>query len=533
MEIFDVIAERKLIWSLFAGYMALTYWLAWLGHKRTDDIESFAIGRGTMNPLVVGVTLAASIASTATFVINPGFVYVHGVSALIHLAGAVGLGLIVGLVTMSTGFRRLGAQHSALTLPQWIGNRYGSRRLSVVFAVVNLLSLSFVVLIVGGLSIVMQKTLGLSNTASLILMIIFVFSYVFIGGTYAHAYTNTLQGIIMVVVALIIVGSGLGHFADGFASVADKLRAVDPNLLESVNPASSLFGSFFSVYVSGFIIGFALVCQPHIMTKALYVENDRAVWTYLAVTGAVSVAFMSLLLVGLYAHLSEVPRAAFIDPSTGALRQDLVMTVYITKTFSPTTVAFITVALMAAGMSTLDGILVSLSSIAANDLYLNIAEKRWLAGKTRAEMSRSAHRASQAILVAIGVVAFLIALEPPKLLGIFGQVGVYGIVAASTVPILFGIVSRRLDARWALVSAAVGGAVHFVLYGLGRWATDSGIDLVASAEGLGPVAWILDTRAPQLGFLNPGVTATYGLIASALVAGAVVLVRRLRSGDGE
>ena len=530
MHYIDLIAENPLVWSLFAGYMALTFWLAWLGHKRTDDIESFAIGRGNMNPLVVGVTLAASIASTATFVINPGFVYVHGVSALIHLAGAVGLGLIAGLVTMSTGFRRLGAENHALTLPQWLGNRYGSRRLAVVFAVINLLSLSFVVLIVGGLSIVMQQTLGLSNTESLVLMITFVFSYVFIGGTYAHAYTNTLQGIIMVVVALIIVGSGLSHFADGFGAVADKLRAVDPALLESVNPKSSLFGSFFSVYISGFIIGFALVCQPHIMTKALYVENDRAVWTYLGVTGAVSVAFMSLLLVGLYAHLSDIPREAFVDPTTGVLRQDLVMTVYITKTFSPTMVAFITVALMAAGMSTLDGILVSLSSIAANDLYLNIADKRWLAGKSQADKSHSAHRASQAILVAIGVVAFIIALDPPKLLGIFGQVGVYGIVAASTVPILFGIISRQMNARFALLSGLTGAVVHFSLYGLGRWATNNGVDLVAEARAMGPVAWLLDTHAPQLGFLNPGVTATYGLLASTLVASLFLLWRRVRAG---
>lgn len=525
MSYLDLIRERPLVWSLFAGYMAVTFWLAWLGHKRTDGIESFAIGKGNMNPFVVGITLAASIASTATFVINPGFVYVHGISALIHLAGSVGLGLIVGLVTMSTGFRRLGAKNQALTLPQWLGTRYQSRRLAVVFAVINLLSLSFVVLIIGGLSIVMQKTLGLNNTESLVLMITFVFSYVFIGGTYAHAYTNTLQGVIMVVVALIIVGSGLSHFSDGFGAVADKLHAVDPNLLESVNPASPLFGSFFSVYVSGFIIGFALVCQPHIMTKALYVENDRAVWTYLGVTGAVSIAFMSLLLVGLYAHLSEIPREAFIDPATGALRQDLVMTVYITETFSPTVVAFITVALMAAGMSTLDGILVSLSSIAANDLYLNIAEKRWLAQKSASEKSLAAHRASQGILVAIGVIAFIIALNPPKLLGIFGQVGVYGIVAASAVPILFGIISRHLDARWALIAGLSGAAVHFCLYGVARWATDSGVDLVAASAGWGPLGWLVDTGVPQLGWLNPGVTATYGLIVSALVAGGITARR--------
>lgn len=526
MHYFELMAERPLVWSLFGGYMALTFWLAWLGHKRTDGIESFAIGRGNMNPFVVGVTLAASIASTATFVINPGFVYVHGVSALIHLAGAVGLGLVVGLTTMSTGFRRLGATHRALTLPQWIGERYGSRRLSVLFACVNLLSLSFVVLILGGLSIVMQQTLGLDNTESLVLMIVFVFSYVFIGGTYAHAYTNTLQGIIMVVIAAIIVASGLPHLFSG--SVGDELRAVDPNLVETINPASPLFGSFFSVYVSGFVIGFALVCQPHIMTKALYVDSDRAVWTYLAVTGVISLIFMSLLLVGLYAHLSGIPREAFVDPSTGALRQDLVMTVYITKTFSPSMIAVITVALMAAGMSTLDGILVSLSSIAANDLYRNIAERRWLAGRSASQKSHAAHRASQAILVAMGVVAFFIALHPPKLLGIFGQVGVYGIVAASTVPILFGIVSRAMDATATLLAAVAGGGLHFALYGLGFWANKSGVDLVAGSEGLGPIRWLLDTSMPQLGFMNPGVTATYGLLASAAVALGALAMKRKR-----
>ena len=91
-------AQKPLIWCLFLVYLAGTSYLAWLGHKKTDGIESFAIGKGDMSPVVVGITLAASIASTATFVINPGFVYVHGVSALMHLGVAAGLGVIAGLV---------------------------------------------------------------------------------------------------------------------------------------------------------------------------------------------------------------------------------------------------------------------------------------------------------------------------------------------------------------------------------------------------------------------------------------------------
>ena len=498
MRYLELIAERPVIWGLFLGYLVVTSILAWIGHRKTDSLESFAIGRGDMSATVVGVTLAASIASTATFVINPGFVYAHGVSALIHLAGAVGLGIGLGLIVMSGGFHRIGRQSRAVTLPGWIGARYGSRGLAALFAVINLLSLCFVVLIIGGLSIVMQKTLGLSNTESLILVVGFVFGYVFVGGAYAHAYTNTLQGILMVIVALVIVGSGLHYFAGGFGPVADKLAAVDPNLIRPVNPESSLFGSTFSVYISGFVIGFALVCQPHIMTKALFVSDRKKVRLYLAVAIVIGTLFSALLLVGLYAHLAEIP----------PVPQDAVMTAYLTHSFGPTTLAIITVALMAAGMSTLDGILVALSSIAAGDLFLPVAERRWLAGASSEQRGRAAHRASQLVLIAIGAVAFVIALSPPELLGIFGQVGVYGIVAASAIPVLFGVLFPAFDRRGALAACLAGLALHFGLYAWGR----------------------IDSTAPA-SLANPGVTATFGIFASAAIATARLLWSRVRSAE--
>jgi SSS family solute:Na+ symporter/sodium/pantothenate symporter len=505
-----------LTWTLFVAYMLLTTWLAWQGHKKTKDLSSFAIGAGDMSPVVVGITLAASIASTATFVINPGFVYVHGLSALMHLGVAAGLGVVLGLATMSVGFRRIGAESRALTLPQWIGNRYGSKAMTVFFAAVNLLSLTFVVLIVGGLSIVMQKTLGLSNVAALLLIIGFVFSYIFLGGTYAHAYTNTLQGAIMAVIAVVIVASGAGELFGG--EVLSTLSAVNPDLAVAVNPSSPLFGSFFSVWVAGFVIGFALVSQPHIMIKALYVKNDKDVAKYLGVCVLTSLAFTGLLLVGLYAHLVGIPADKFLDPTTGLFRQDLIMTVYVLETFSPPMVAVITVALLAAGMSTLDGILVALSSIAANDLFLGLTENNLLKDKGPDEKLRIAHRAGQVILIGMGVATFFLALDPPKLLGIFGQVGVYGIVAASCVPILFGIVFRDVGKAPMFASALTGLVVHLGLYGWASWALGAGVSLNEVVGNWDVVGILFDTQMPQLGFLNPGVTATYGVFSSAAVA---------------
>lgn len=517
MHILDLIAAQPLVWSLFAIYVVATSWLAWMGHRKTKDIVSYSIGSGDMSAFVVGITLAASIASTATFVINPGFVYVHGLSALMHLGVAAGLGITAGLIVMSVGFRRVGAKTAAITLPQWVGKRYGSRSLAVFFAAINLLSLTFVVLIVGGISIVMQQVMGLTNVEALLFTIIFVFSYIFVGGTYAHAYTNTLQGGIMVIVGLMILASGIPHMAGGFGGLMHKLTAIDPNLGKVINPASSLFSSTFSVWVCGLIIGFALVCQPHIMTKALYVKSDREVWKYLGVCISVSLVFSGLLLVGLWARVANLP-AAFADPATGLIRQDTVMAVYLAQSFGPVALAFISVAILAAGMSTLDGILVALSSIAANDLVLNLGHRRF-ASWTEERRRHFGHRVSQGLLVAMGIAAFFIALHPPQLLGIFGQLGVYGIVAASTVPILFGILFPRMGARTAGAAALTGIAVHFFLSWLGRWAFRSGVDLGAGHETWPAVLqWVADTNAVQLGLLNPAVTATYGLIGSAIVA---------------
>ncbi len=489
MRYLDLISQRPVVWAMFLAYLGAIAGLAMLGRRRARrDTRSFAIGK--VSPVVAGMTLAASIASTATFVINPGFVYVHGISALIHLGVAAGLGMAVGLVLVCGRFRRLGAAAGAVTLPQWIGQRYGSKGLRVLFAAINLLSLCFVVLIVGALSIVMQTTLGLGNVESLVIVTVFVFGYVILGGAYANAYANTLQAVIMAVVALMIFGSGLSHLGDGLGHIADRLRAVDPNLVAHINPTSPLFGSVFSVYVAGFVIGFSLMCQPHIMTTALYVDDDRQVRRALGVAITLGVLFSSVLIAGIWAHLGDIPASAFVDPATGVVRQDRVMTIYLAETFSPAGLALVTVALLAAGMSTMSAILVALSSIAGNDL-IGVLPSRG------GDPTARARRASRIVLYALGLIVFAIALDPPKLLGIFGQLGAYGVVSAAAAPVVLGVLLPSLGRRGAFAAALVGPAVHFGCYFV-------------------------------LGEPNPAVTATAGILASTAVALISVLVGSLR-----
>ncbi len=497
-------------WILFLLYMAGTTYLGWMGFRKTKNFGSFAIGSGDLHPFVVGITLAASVASAATFIINPGFIYVHGLAGFMHFVVAVGIGFNLMLVVLSFQFRRLGEQTRALTMPHWISNRYGSRGFGLFFALINLFALAFVVLIVGGLSIVMQQLLGVSNTVALIIILGFVTGYVFLGGTYAHVFTNTLQGSLMLIVTLLILFSGLHLFFGSDGGFLQQIAAQNPNLAKWVNPESNLYNNVFSIYIGGFLIGAALVCQPHILTKALYVKSDKAVRQYLTYGIIILALFFLLPIAGFYARLT-VPPEQLIDAATGAFRQDLVMTVYIKNTFPGWLFTFIGIVLLAAGMSTLDGILVSLSTITANDFVLTLIDRFSRTQRTPEERLSIAYKWSHIILLIIAVAAFLICLNPPKLLGIFGQVGVYGMAVAAVPPLLVGVLFHRASLHLVWIASTVGIAIHFFLYFYGaRLFPDSGLT-----------------------FANPAVPASLALLIAGgpALIGAWIMNRKAGSGD--
>ena len=475
-------------WALFLVYLAGTAWLGWLGHRRTTGFSSFAIGNHDLSPLVVGITLAASTASAATFIINPGFVYVDGFSAWFHMVIGTGIGFVVMLYVLSFRFRRIGEHNKALTIPDWIGKRYQSRPFALYFALLNLLLFAFVVLLVGGISIVMQSLLGITNVAALAIALVFVTGYVFIGGTYAHVLTNMLQGSLMIGVTILILGACVQIALVEPGSIIERLKEVDPNLIKPVNSEGRLFNDVFSIYVSGFLVGAVLTCQPHILTKALYVKTDHDVRRYLFIFTIVFALFFLLGTAGFFAHFVVAPEA-LVDPATNVFRQDLVMTVFLKAVFPEWAFTIISVVLLAAAMSTLDGLLVAISTITANDLVLNVFDG---GNDTHQARMALALKSSHVVLILIAVAAFLINLNPPELLGVFGQVGVYGLAVSAAPPLLLGVLYKRAPVALAWPASALALAIHFVLYfGGDSFLPDSGLT-----------------------FANPGVTAAIALLVT-------------------
>mgnify|MGYP002725507064 CR=1 FL=1 len=493
-------------WIIFMIYIFITIYLAYLGNKKTQSLSSYAVGDRKMNPWIVAFALAASMTSTATFIINPGIVYAFGISAIMGYGVAAGLGLFSGIIILSKGFRKVGWRSQSLTVPQWIGERFQDQRFGIFYAVVNLLLIAMVVLISYGSAMLIDFTLGINEIfptyhfeATLIFVILFVFTYTSFGGTFAHAYTNTIQGGIMLTVAIVLVISGLPYFKHG---LLDSLNAENAVLTGITNPQSLFFRNFFEVFIANFIVGFALAVQPHFIIKSVYVRDDRDVNKYLTIAVLMGFVFSMVLLVGLFARVKFGPQFM--------ANVDQVASVYIVQTFSPVIGVIISIAILAAAMSTLDGILVALSAIIANDLYLVIAAER-LKDQSSEKRMQLALKIGRLSMIGLALLTLILGLlqhyNKEFSVAIFAQTWVYTLFNATFIPLLFGMFTRDNNKWWILAASLLSVTIH-VVFRYGQ------LSILTAAD-----------------YINPGLTSAYGLIAGLLLMGVFYLIKLSKTGQ--
>lgn len=456
-----------LAWIAVIVYILLTSYLAFRGWQKSKSFESYALGAKDISPIVVGLSLSASLTSAATFVTNPGLVFHDGISALLGFGVAAASGIMVGLIFFSKAFRSFGAQVSALTVPQWIGNRYHSKTLSVGFGILSLALITFAVLIVVALSHVLHLLLHIDIQFITISIIIFVFGYVMFGGVNTHAYTNAIQAGIMIIVAFILLGSGI-HTLWAEPNLFAKLAAIDPNLVKVVNPSSMLFRNWFEVFFCNFVMGLALVCQPHTLSKTLYLKDNQGIRQFLATSIVVGFLFALVMIIGLFA------RALYPEIATAVKQSslDVVVPLYIKSTFDAPfwggiLRVIVSIGLLCAGLSTLEGILLGITTIISSDLYLGIFGNNLLKNWTPEEKGRSALKVGRFSYVMLAVIVYFISMEQitnptGKSVVIFTMYFIYLLTAASLIPITAGMFIAKAK-KIAVTTAAISAVITFVV----------------------------------------------------------------------
>ena len=238
--------------------------------------------------------------------------------------------------------------------------RYNSPAVAILSAIAIIIFLfsAMTAQWVGGGRLIESLT-GLQYTTSLFIFAISVLVYVVIGGFRAVAVTDAVQGAIMVIGTLILL-IGVIIAGGGVPAIMQDLLNENPRL---VTPFGA-DGSLTAAYVSSFwiLVGVGVVALPQMAVRAMSYKNSRSMHRALVI-GTIVTGFimLNMHLIGIFAR----PVLPGIEVG------DKVIPLLALEVLPPWLAGIVLAAPMAAIMSTVDSLLLLVSSAVVKDVYLN------------------------------------------------------------------------------------------------------------------------------------------------------------------
>src|SRR5699024_9958902 len=104
---------------------------------------------------------------------------------------------------------KVNTKQRSLSLPDWLGDYYNSDFVRVGSALIMLFNIFYIAAQFSAGAQIFETIVGTSYGLGLIIIAAIVVAYVFVGGSYADVYTDAIQAVLMIVVAVIVFVSGI------------------------------------------------------------------------------------------------------------------------------------------------------------------------------------------------------------------------------------------------------------------------------------------------------------------------------------
>jgi len=442
-------------WFFLAIYVALMVWFGYLGSRRVASADDFAVARKGYGPFVLALAFASTAASGATFLGVPGLSYSYGFS-VIWLSFLYPVGIYFGVWICQRTIARDGNRLGARSIPEYLGDRYQSEALRVSAAILSLMLLFYLAgQLLAGL-VMFEMMLGVPKIVALVVTTLVLLCYVTLGGAHADILTDSTQGALMVILAiaviiLFITGTGFG----GLDALLDNLGRQDSRLLGWFNPEVPIVASpwsMFAIVVSHIPLGLL----PHMGNKIWALRDEESRNRFLILALAFGLILPGMALGGLTAR-------ALLGDSLIASGANVALPKMFIALFPTWLAAMLGVGVLAAVMSTADGLVISTSQVFANDIFRRSIAPRKYMHLTEQQLDHKVLVISRAVttLVLLGsAVLAWFTIELNVVLLIWAGVG--GFIAALAGPLVLGSIWNGVTSRGALAGFWTG-AIMFIL----------------------------------------------------------------------
>lgn len=399
-------------------------------------LQEYFLGSRELGGFILAMTMIATYGSASSFIGGPGIAYTQGLGWVLLAMIQVSTGYFV-LMILGKKFAIMAREYNAVTLIDFLKERYNSKWVVLLagFSIIIFLFSSMAAQWIGGARLVESVT-GLSYFTALFIFVFSVLIFVVVGGFRAVAVTDAIQGVVMLggtailLIATIIAGGGISN-------IISDLTAENPNLITPYGFDLGLTPS----YVSSFwiLVGVGVVGLPQVTVRAMSYKNSKAMHNAIIIgTIVVGAIMLGMHLIGVFAR----PILPGIEVG------DKVMPLLAMEVLPPWLAGVVLAAPMAAIMSTVDALLIVVSSAVVKDIYLNYIKPN--------ASNNEIKRLSFFVTIVIGVLVFVIALRPPDLLIWLNLFSFGGLEASFIWPVIMGLYWQKGNKYGALSSMIVG-----------------------------------------------------------------------------
>lgn len=335
--------------------------------RRTKNSNDFFLGGRNVGPWISAFAYGTTYFSAVVFIGYAGKLgWGYGVSVVWIVIGNALVGSLLGWMLLARRTREMTVKLNAVTMPEFLEARYQSKGLKIAAAVIIFVFLiPYCGSVFTGLGFLFENILHINYQLSLIIMIVITGIYLILGGYFAVAVTDFIQGLIMLVGAVLMVGCVFNQpQVGGFSGWLSGLSNIDPGLVQLIpKDWIGLLGlvSLTSLGVLG---------MPQMVQKFYAIKNEKVIKTAtIVVTVFAMIVAGAAYMVGSTVRLffTEVPLDAAGAPMYNALIPQL-----LNETMPEYLLVVILLLVLSASMSTLSSLILVSSSAITIDLIQGV-----------------------------------------------------------------------------------------------------------------------------------------------------------------
>lgn len=423
-------------YTVLVLYLGIMAFIGWYAGRKTNNIGDFFVLSGKAGVVVSGIAYFSTQFSMGTFLGTPGTIYGVGYAGMaISVPGAV-FCMILPALLIGRKLITLGHKYGFLTMADYLTDRYHSKNMSGVLGVMMLF---FLVPMMGaqiiGAGVIVHVFTGLPEWVGVVGMGIIVILYCMSGGMKGAMMTDVIQGSLMIATAVVtfIVSVVMGG---GFSNINHTLQSMNEAYLTF--PGANGYMPW-TYYVSNIVLwSFFTMGQPHLFTKFFAMKDHKTMFKAILL-GTAGMFFSATLIE--WAGVNGIASIQNIE------KADQIIPMILQRGMNPFLASIFIAGIVAAGMSTIDGILVTTTGAVTRDIYQKIINKD--------ATDENVMKLSKVVTVIIGIIVICFGVFQP---GSIFEINLFAFsgMAIFVVPILFGIYWKKATAKGAIASVIVG-----------------------------------------------------------------------------